>query len=102
MEQGMVKCEVIKKFNYGHFEELKNLKRSGFDIKGVLFTGDTFECSQEVASYLSGNNPIKEVVVKVIEVIPEEKPIKIDLEDPYKDYEEPKPKKTTKKKTSKK
>ena len=95
MEQGMVKCEVIKKFNYGHFEELKNLKRAGFDIKGVLFTGDTFECDQEVASYLSGNNPIKEVVIKIIEVVPIE-------EDPYKDYEEPKPKKTTKKKTSKK
>lgn len=95
MEQDMVKCEVIKKFNYSQYDGLKNLKRASLDIKGVLFVGDTFECSKDVALYLEGDNPLKEKVVKIIEVTPTE-------EDPYKDYEEPKPKKTTKKKTSKK
>lgn len=69
--QNMIKCEVIKKFGFSRFNELKNIKRKSIEVKDTLLVGDTFECSKEIADYLLGDNPIKEVVVKVIEVIPE-------------------------------
>lgn len=78
----MIKCEVIKDFTLGEsdefrFEDLKNIQRRRLDTKGKLYYGDTFECTQEMANYLLGNNDKGNVVVKVIEVIPEE--INIDI-----------------------
>ena len=46
-----------------------------------MFVGDTFECDEKMADYLTGGNKLNKVVVKVIEVIPKEKPIKVDDED---------------------
>ena len=67
----MIKCEVIKEFTLKRFNELKNIKRKNFDIKGKLYVGDTFECDEDMVKYLTGNNDKGEVVVKVIEVEPE-------------------------------
>ena len=88
----MIKVEAITQFTLGRFNEIKNIKRRSVEKEGMLFVGDTFECTQEMAEYLTGKNDRGNIVVKIIEVIPEE--VK----------EEPKVeiKKTTKKKTSKK
>lgn len=69
----MVKCEVIENFDLGKFDEIKIVSRKARNVKGSLYVGDIFECNQEMADYLTGGNAKKKVVVKVIEVIPEEK-----------------------------
>lgn len=66
----MIKCEVIKDFTFARFDELTNIKRKSIEINGKLLVGDEFECSKEIADYLTGNNPLNEVVVKIIEVEP--------------------------------
>jgi len=68
--ENMIKCEVIKDFTLGKFDELKNIKRKGADVYGVLKTGDVFECEKEMAEYLTGNNPKNEAVVRLLEVEP--------------------------------
>lgn len=100
----MIKCEVIKEFTLESFDKLVNLKRANINKKnkGYLYVEDTFECTKEMAEYLTGNNPVNETVVRVIEVIPEKeknKPIenKIDLSK-----EKNKSKVTNKKNTTKK
>ena len=101
----MIKCEVIKEFTLGKFEELKNIKRKRIETKGKLYVGDTFECNKEIADYLMGNNKDNEIVVKVIEVIPtkveikEEPKIEEKIETTIKEV---KPKSSKKKKSSKK
>lgn len=88
----MIKCEVINDdFTLKKFDELKNIKRKNEskNQKGKLYVGDIFECSKEMADYLTGNNPLNKVVVKVIEVEPKkEEPIveaKIEyIEEPIK------------------
>ena len=93
----MVKCEVIEKFNLKDFAKLKNIKRVAKNVEGKLFVGDTFECDEAMADYLTGNNVLKKDVVKVIEVAKKEttKEAKI-IEEVIK---EEKPKKSNKKKT---
>ena len=66
----MIKCEVIKDFTLERFKELNNINRKNKDVRGKLFVGDTFECSKEMASYLTGENDKKEIVVKILEVAP--------------------------------
>ena len=69
----MVKVEVIEKFTLKEFGKIKNLKRGTANDKyGELYITDTFECDEEMAKYLTGNNALNKVVVKVIEVEPEE------------------------------
>ncbi len=68
----MIKCEVIEKFNLKDFAKLKNIKRVGKDVEGKLFEGDTFECDEAMADYLTGNNVLKKAVVKIIEVAKKE------------------------------
>ena len=67
----MIKVEVIEDFTLQKFGEIKNIVRKGKSQEGKLFIGDTFECDEKMADYLTGNNPINRAVVKVIEVIPE-------------------------------
>ena len=69
----MIKCEVVENFDLKAFGELKNIIRKSKDDKGKLYIGDTFECSQQMAEYLTGNNPLRKAVVKIIEVQPEKK-----------------------------
>jgi hypothetical protein len=68
----MIKVEVINEdFTLERFNELKNITRKSVAEKGKLFKGDTFECDKKMVDYLTGNNPLNKVVVKVIEVVPE-------------------------------
>lgn len=69
----MVKVEVIEKFTLKEFGKLKNITRGTANDKyGELYITDTFECDEEMAKYLTGNNALNKVVVKVIEVEPEQ------------------------------
>ncbi len=97
--KNMIKCEVVKEFTLARFSDLKNIERKGLDQNGRLFVGDTFECEKSMADYLMGDNASNEIVVKVVEVVPEKEKEKAK-EEPKE--EKPKAKKTTKKKTSKK
>ena len=90
----MVKLETIKDFTLKDFTKLRNVKRAkGMGVQGLFKPGDTFECDEEMAKYLMGENAIKEVVAKVIEVIPEAivtepiitEPITEEKEEPKKD-----------------
>lgn len=67
----MVRCEVIEGFTLGKFDELLDIKRVNLDIKGQLFVGDTFLCTEEMAEYLTKNNAKERAFVKIIEVIPD-------------------------------
>lgn len=91
----MVKVEVIKNFTLGRFNELKDIERAKLNTYGKLYVGDKFECEKDLADYLLGNNNIKQVVVKLIEIEPSKKveEEKIAVEEEIKE-----PKKKTKKK----
>lgn len=97
----MVKVEVIEGFTLGDYDKLQNIVRKGQEKHGELFVGDVFECDDFMATYLTGGNKLNKVVVKVIEVLPKEKPIKVEQED-VKTIAEEVNKTTKKKKTSKK
>lgn len=77
----MIRCEVLEKFSLRDFDKLSNIKRKSVDVKGELFVNDTFECDEKMAKYLTGNNPLNKIVVKVIEVTPEEL-IPVAINDP--------------------
>lgn len=69
----MIRCRVIKDFNLNDFHKLVDLKRSGArDEYGKLYLRDTFKCENEMAKYLNGGNEKKEIVVKIIELKPDE------------------------------
>ena len=103
-EGNMIKVEVIERFTLGDFKKLKNIIRKGVDNYGELFVGDIFECDEKMANYLTKDNKLKKPFVKVLEVIPEKKPIKIEEEDVKTIAKEVNKitKKTIKRKTSKK
>lgn len=104
-EEGkMIRVEAIDDFTLGRFNELKNVQRKRLDTPGRLYKGDTFECTEELVDYLSGNNKLNKVFVKVIEILPKEKPIKVEQEDVKTIAEEVNKvtKKTAKKKANKK
>jgi len=87
--KNMVKVEAIEEFTLRDFAELKNVERKGRKEDGRIFVGDTFECTEGMRDYLLGNNALNRAVVKVIEIIPEEKEEIVE--------EKPKPRKKTKK-----
>lgn len=68
----MIKVKALREFTYGNFDKIKNLERYDKDKKeeGRLYEKDTFECTKEMATYLTGGCGYE--LVKVIEVIPEE------------------------------
>ncbi len=76
----MIKCEVIEKFTLENFNKLKNVKKVMNRKENEFGVKDTFECDKEMVDYLTGNNPLNKVVVKVIEVEPE-KTIEARIED---------------------
>ena len=94
----MIKCEVVEDFRLQDFKKLKNLVRKNIDVEGKLYIGDTFECDEKMAEYLTGKNVLKKVVVKIIEVQPEKNEDYL-IEDATIEYtdEETKPKATIKK-----
>lgn len=72
--KNMIKVEALKDFRLKRFDELVDLERKNpmKNENGKLFEGDTFYCTKEMADYLMGDNPIKTIVVKLLEVIPDE------------------------------
>jgi len=72
----MIKVEVIKPFTLEKFNELKNIERKGVDTPGLLNVGDRFECTKKMCDYLLKNNALHTEFIKVLEVAPEEKPMK--------------------------
>ena len=79
----MIKVEVIENFTLEDYNKLKNVKKVISRKENEFGARDTFECDEKMADYLTGNNALNKVVVKVIEVIPKK--------------EEPKKKKSSKK-----
>ena len=69
----MIRVETITQFTLVEFDKITNITRRNADKQGMLFVGDTFECSKEMAEYLTGKNERGNVVVKVIEVVPKKK-----------------------------
>ena len=67
----MIKVEAITQFTLKDYDKINNIKRKSVDKEGMLYVGDTFECSKEMAEYLTGKNEKCKVVVKVIEFVPE-------------------------------
>lgn len=72
-EKIMVRLKVKEEFDYGKFNELKELVRAnGMNNKeGHLYLNDTFLCDKETAEYLTGKNKYNRSFAEVIEVIPE-------------------------------
>lgn len=66
----VIRCKAIKQFDLEKFDELKNIKRKKIEKKGTIFKDDIFECSEEMARYLLGNNQYGIIAVKVNEIIP--------------------------------
>lgn len=96
----MVKCETIKEFTLARYDELENIVRKSKEEKGRLFVGDVFECDEEIADYLTGNNQLKIAVVKVLEIIKEADVVEKEetASEVKEETNEPKPKKTKKNK----
>lgn len=86
----MIKCKVIENFTLEKFNQLENVKKVEIRKDNEFGVGDTFECTEKMADYLTGNNALNKTVVKVIEVVPEQ------LEE-VKTEQKPKRKKTGKK-----
>lgn len=78
----MIKVIVTEDFTLGRFNELKNIERanSNKNEDGHLYVNDKFECNEEMARYLSGENGEHRAFVKTIEIILEdEKSFKIEM-----------------------
>ena len=80
----MIKVKAIQDFELKDFEKISNIQRAGGRNKeGWLYTGDKFECDEDMVKYLTGGNELGKTVVKVIEVEPkiEDEENIIPLED---------------------
>lgn len=84
----MKRVEVIKEFTLKDFDKLSNIERKSEERKteGLLYVGDIFQCDDEMAKYLTGENDKNVIVVKILESLPEkvvakeineEKPLKV-------------------------
>lgn len=103
----MIKVIAIRDFTLNDFDKIKIEKRAGKDNEGHLYKDDIFTCDVTMANYLLGNNDSKSVVVRVIEIIPEEakktaKPVKEALKEDALTQEEIKYYKNGKKTSKKK
>ena len=99
----MVKVKALQEFTYGNFDKINNLIRNDNNKNqhGRLYEKDTFECTQDMATYLTGGCGY--VLVKILEVVPEIAPVK-DFDKEQEKIQEPiteevkKPTRRTKKK----
>ncbi len=80
----MIKVEVIENFTLEDYNKLKNVKKVISRKENEFGARDTFECDEKMVDYLTGNNALNKVVVKVIEVEPE---IKILSQSPIEELE---------------
>ena len=95
----MIKCEVIENFTLEKYNQLKNVNKREKRKDNEFGIKDTFECSEEMVDYLTGNNVLNKTVVKVVEVEPikEEETPKEEIIEETKVEEKPKKKKHGKK-----
>lgn len=84
----MVKVRALQEFTYGNFDKITNLVRhdNNKDQHGRLYAKDEFECTQEMATYLTGGCGY--VLVKILEVIPEEVPTIENVEEKIEEIKE--------------
>lgn len=66
----MIKARANQDFSLERFNELKNIQRFRKEEEGKIFKNDIFECEEDLADYLSGNNKLNIKVIDIIEVIP--------------------------------
>lgn len=68
----MVRVEAVENFSLQRFKELKNIARNNLNKNqdGMIYAKDKFECTEEMADYLEGNNPLRKKVAKIIEYMP--------------------------------
>ncbi len=88
----MIKAEAKQQFNLKDYTKVEIIKKWS-EKPNEFNKGDQFYCDQEMADYLSGNNPLQMNVIQILEVIPE-------VETPKE--QEPTVEKTKKKKIDKK
>ena len=69
----MIKCRIIIPFTLKEYYKLSNVKKLFNRNPDAFDKGDTFECDEEMAQYLTGKNAKKLVVAEIIEVIPDVK-----------------------------
>jgi hypothetical protein len=98
----MIKVEVIENFTLEDYNKLKNVKKVINRKENEFGVRDTFECDEKMVDYLTGNNALNKVVVKVIEVVPEKVTVEKIIESAKDDKEFVEPIKSKKKKLSKK
>lgn len=93
----MVKARAIEQFYLGEFNKLNNIKRAtaGKDLPGYLYLNDTFECTEDMAKYLTKTNAKGRAFIEILEIIPEKK-AEVKEEQPV----EEKPKRTRRKKVT--
>lgn len=84
----MIKVKALREFTYGKFDKITNLERYDKEKNqdGRLYEKDTFECTDDMAKYLTGGCGY--VLVKVIEVIPEEVPVVENVEEKIEEIKE--------------
>ena len=96
----MVKVKALQEFTYGKFDKITNLVRNDVNKNqhGRLYEKDIFECTEDMAKYLTGGCGY--TLVKIIEVIPDKIVEEPKVETTSEEVKEEKPKKT--KRTKKK
>lgn len=96
----MVKVKALQEFTYGKFDKITNLVRNDVNKNqhGKLYEKDIFECTEDMAKYLTGGCGY--TLVKIIEVIPDKIVEEPKVETTSEEVKEEKPKKA--KRTKKK
>jgi hypothetical protein len=74
----MIKVKVIEDFYFGRYAELKNIVRlHDRGMENYFCKGDTFECEQDIADYLTNGNEKGRAFIEIVEIIPEKSQEKI-------------------------
>lgn len=66
----MIKVRTISPFTLKDYNKLSNVEKLFNREPNAFDIGDTFECDEEMAQYLTGKNEQGLVVVEIVEVIP--------------------------------
>ena len=72
----MIKVRTIMPFTLKDYNKLSNVKKIFNRDLDAFDVGDTFECDEEMAQYLTGKNAKNLVAVEIVEVIPDVKETK--------------------------
>lgn len=100
-ELEMVRVEATETFTLKDHAKVEIVTKKGSKPEEFK-AGDTFICDDDMAKYLTGANPLKRSVVKVLEVIPAKEPEKKEPEVKEPETKEPEKPKNIKKTNSKK